>query len=145
MPWNKRTLALPASAPSVRLARDWVTGVLDDIGRHELAESARLAVSELVTNAILHAHGRLLVEATLRGSFVHLRVHDGSSREPVLGLPLDRGDPHRDNGRGLRLVERYCSAWGFLPRGDGAGKVVWATLRARPTDHRDLGGLRGSV
>ena len=80
----------------------------------------------------MHGDGRVLMEASLRGGFVHVRVHDGSSREPVLGPPLDQGDPQRDNGRGLRLVERHCSAWGFLPRADGQGKVVWATLRVRP-------------
>jgi len=72
VPWNKRTLALPASAPSVRLARDWVTGVLTDIGRHELAESARLAVSELVTNAILHAEPPMTVH--VRGTVEHPRI-----------------------------------------------------------------------
>jgi anti-sigma regulatory factor (Ser/Thr protein kinase) len=101
-------------------------------GLPQLEIPAALVVSELVTNAIVHAHGRVLMEATLRGTYVHVRVHDGSAREPALGPPLDQGDPQRDNGRGLRLVERHCSAWGFLPRADGAGKVVWATLRARP-------------
>jgi hypothetical protein len=50
----------------------------------------------------------------------------------VLGPPLDGGDPQRDHGRGLRLVERHCTSWGFQPRADGAGKVVWATMRGRP-------------
>jgi anti-sigma regulatory factor (Ser/Thr protein kinase) len=101
-------------------------------GLADLEMPAAMVVSELVTNAIVHGHGQVLLEATLRGAYVHVRVHDGSTREPVLGPPLDQGDVQRDNGRGLRLVERHCSAWGFLPRADGGGKVVWATLRIRP-------------
>ncbi|MGE5156494.1 MAG: ATP-binding protein [Betaproteobacteria bacterium] len=101
-------------------------------GRPELETAAALVVSELVTNAIMHAHGPVLMEGALRGAFIHLRVHDGSTREPVLGLPLEAGDPLRDHGRGLRLIERHCAGWGFVLRADGSGKVVWATLRARP-------------
>ena len=101
-------------------------------GLPQLEVPATLVVSELVTNGILHAHGQVRMEATLRGRFVHVRVHDGSTGEPVLGPPLDNGDLTREGGRGLRLVERCCSAWGVVPRADGSGKVVWATLRARP-------------
>ncbi len=72
VPWNKRTLALPATPPSVRLARDWVTSVLREIGRDELADSARLAVSELVTNAILHAEPPMTVH--VRGTAEHPRI-----------------------------------------------------------------------
>ena len=72
MPWNKKTLALPASPPSVRLAREWVTGILSDIGRDELADSARLGVSELVTNAILHAEPPITV--SVRGTVARPRI-----------------------------------------------------------------------
>jgi anti-sigma regulatory factor (Ser/Thr protein kinase) len=101
-------------------------------GMPQLATPAALVVSELVTNAIVHAHGPVLMEGTLRGRFVHIRVHDTSTREPVPGPPLEERNPLRDHGRGLRLVERHCSAWGFLPKADGSGKLVWATLRAVP-------------
>ena len=113
-------------------ARAFVGEACRQWGLPQLEVPAALVVSELVTNAIMHGHGRVLVEVTLRGRFLHVRVHDSSNREPVVGPPLDQGDPQRDNGRGLRLIERHCSAWGFVPRDDGAGKVVWATLRTRP-------------
>jgi len=122
----------PAEPEAPGQARAVISEACQKWGLPQLETPAALVVSELVTNAITHGHGRVLMEATLRGSFVHVRVHDASTREPVLGPPLDHGDLQRDNGRGLRLVERHCSAWGFLPRADGEGKVVWATLRARP-------------
>jgi len=142
VPWNKRTLALPASAPSVRLARDWVTGVLDDIGRHELAESARLAVSELVTNAILHADPPMTVH--VRGTVEHPRIE---VTDQSLVPPQQRHQPHPDAddefswstvGRGLDLVARFARRWGADIDPRGIGKVVWfepaAEVREIPAD-----------
>lgn len=113
-------------------AREVIVGACRRWGVPDLVTPAALVISELVTNAIMHAHGPVLVEGALRGAYVHLRVHDASDDEPALGPPLEAGDPLRDHGRGLRLIERHCSSWGFVLRPDGGGKVVWATLRARP-------------
>lgn len=125
-------LSPPKKPESAGRARAMIAEACRSWGLPQLATPAALVVSELVTNAIMHARGQVLMEGSLRGRFVHLRVHDGSAREPILGPPLHDGDPMRDHGRGLRLVERHCSAWGFMPRADGSGKVVWATLRTRP-------------
>ena len=130
MPWNKRTLALPASPPSVRLARDWVTGVLEEIGRGDLAESARLAVSELVTNAILHAEPPMTVH--VRGTVEHPRVEvTDQSLVPPQRLEshhlVDLGDDTSwaTMGRGLDLVAAYSERWGADISPNGTGKVVW--------------------
>jgi anti-sigma regulatory factor (Ser/Thr protein kinase) len=130
VPWNKRTLALPASPPSVRLARDWVTGVLRDIGRDELAESARLAVSELVTNAILHAEPPMTVH--VRGTTDHPRVEvtDQSLTPPQRRnshrlMDLDDERSWSTMGRGLDLVASYSDRWGADISPNGLGKVVW--------------------
>lgn len=130
MPWNKRTLALPASPPSVRMARDWVTGVLREIGRAELAESARLAVSELVTNAILHAEPPMTVH--IRGTVDHPRIEvtDQSLVPPQRSenrFPVDIDDERSwtTMGRGLDLVASYSTRWGADISPTGLGKVVW--------------------
>jgi len=122
-------------------ARDMVSAACRSWGLEALGGDAQLVVSELVANAIAHGSpmsdtpADLRVEAVLRGALLHLRVHDSSPLPPVLGPPLD--DPAmRDNGRGLRLVEMHSTAWGYAPTGDGDGKVVWATLRARPIGHQ---------
>lgn len=130
MPWNKRTLALPASPPSVRLARDWVTSVLREIGREDLAESARLAVSELVTNAILHAEPPMTVH--VRGTVEHPRIEvtDQSLVPPQRrssDLFVDVADDFSwtTMGRGLDLVASYSAKWGADISPNGLGKVVW--------------------
>ncbi len=137
--WNKRTLALPATPPSVRLARDWVTGVLADIGREELAESARLAVSELVTNAILHADPPMTVH--VRGTVAHPRIEvtDQSLVPPPqrrLSAEIDVDDEFSWStvGRGLDLVACYATRWGADIDPRGLGKVVWFEPSPEPRE-----------
>lgn len=146
MPWNKRTLALPASPPSVRLARDWVSGVLVDIGRPELAESARLAVSELVTNAILHADPPMTVH--VRGTVEHPRVEvtDQSlvppqQRHTVDELDVDDEYSWTTVGRGLDLVASHALRWGADIDARGSGKVVWFEPAAEPREDPAEGAL----
>jgi hypothetical protein len=114
----------------VRLARDWVTGVLEEIGRGDLAESARLAVSELVTNAILHAEPPMTVH--VRGTVEHPRIEvTDHSLVPPQRLDshhlVDLGDDSSwmTMGRGLDLVAAYSERWGADISSNGTGKVVW--------------------
>jgi hypothetical protein len=114
----------------VRLARDWVTGVLEEIGRGDLAESARLAVSELVTNAILHAEPPMTVH--VRGTVEHPRIEvTDHSLVPPQRLAshhlVDLGDDSSwtTMGRGLDLVAAYSERWGADISSNGTGKVVW--------------------
>jgi hypothetical protein len=114
----------------VRLARDWVTGVLEEIGRGELAESARLAVSELVTNAILHAEPPMTVH--VRGTVEHPRIEvtDQSMVPPQqrhTHPPVDVDDEFSWStvGRGLDLVASFARRWGADIDPRGFGKVVW--------------------
>lgn len=139
MPWNMQTLALPASPPSVRLARDWVTTAMLQIGRDELAYSARLAVSELVTNAILHADPPMTVH--VRGTVAHPRIEvtDQSMtppRQPGERIEFDPEDEFSWTtvGRGLDLVASYVHAWGADIDPHGHGKVVWFEPRAEPRE-----------
>jgi anti-sigma regulatory factor (Ser/Thr protein kinase) len=119
-------LPLPPTAESPGRARDCVNAVCSEWGIEHIAKEARLVVSELVTNAVSHGGSGIAIELMLRGPFLHVRVRDDSSAEPR----LRHGKDTTLGGRGLRLVDLYSSGWGFL-RG-ACGKVVWATLRARP-------------
>jgi anti-sigma regulatory factor (Ser/Thr protein kinase) len=146
VPWNKRTLALPTTPPSVRLAREWVTGVLEDIGRPELTDSARLAVSELVTNAILHAEPPMTVH--VRGTVDHPRIEvtDQSlvppqQRHSAVGVDADDEFSWSTVGRGLDLVACYAERWGADIDARGSGKVVWFEPAAEPRDEPTEGDL----
>lgn len=145
MPWRQQTLALTPSAPSVRRARDWVGELLEQIGRPELVDSARLAVSELVTNALLHAEPPLAVR--LRGTAEHPRVEvaDHSLTPPQ---PRPRTDVTLEDeltwttgGRGLDLVGCHAVAWGADIDPRGIGKVVWFEPTSRPREEPVAGAL----
>jgi anti-sigma regulatory factor (Ser/Thr protein kinase) len=114
----------------VRLARDWVSSVLREIGRDELTDSARLAVSELVTNAILHAEPPMTVH--VRGTPEHPRIEvtDQSLVPPQRRNSNSLVDVDDDfswptMGRGLDLVASYSVRWGAEITPNGMGKVVW--------------------
>ncbi len=112
-------------------ARRWVVETCRDIDRPDLVECAELGVSELVTNALLHAVPPISVR--VRGTREHPRVEvrDGSVEPPALpeALPTEAGELLLTFGRGLGIVARCADAWGAEIEDDG--KVVWFT----PSDH----------
>jgi anti-anti-sigma regulatory factor len=114
-------------AGAARHARDIVTEACSRWNLPHLIGPTSLVASELVTNAVEHAGTMMNFRITHRLRYVHLAVHDGSSREPVLRPPAD---PRVPGGRGLLLVSSVVVNWGSLPSSNG--KVVWAVLAARP-------------
>jgi hypothetical protein len=100
--------------------------VCGEIGRDDLRENAELAMSEVVTNAILH--GKDPVTVRLRGTRDHPRVEvrDASSEPPALtsdDIVPDFIDELPTFGRGLSIVASFSEAWGA--ERDGDGKLVW--------------------
>lgn len=139
MPLTRRSLALPAETASVPLARAWVTDVFTEIGRTELVAAAQLGVSELVTNAILHARPPLTV--SVQGTVAHPRVEvvdhaPGRIRPPDLAL-ADSDEP-TTFGRGLAMVALNAAQWGSETLPDGMGKRVWFEPSAQMNDDLDL-------
>ncbi len=116
---------LLATADSCPRARDIVAGACRDWNVAEVAGAAGVVVSELVSNAVLHARPPLRLLVALRGGHLQVAVRDGS---PVLPQPV-RGAPllSVEHGRGLHLIESFAAAWGSMPTAEG--KVVWAALR----------------
>jgi hypothetical protein len=86
--------------------------------------SARLVVSELVTNAVKHAGTDICVTVSRRAERLHVIVSDNDHRLPEL--------PPRRRGRsvvsGLEFVQAVSTRWGTLPTADG--KMIWAAPRA---------------
>lgn len=116
----------PADLKSVRLARRFVADVLESWGFDEIEDSAALLVSELVTNAIVHAHSSVELAVHLRPFRIRVEVID-TAREHV--RRRDAKDDEQ-SGRGMALIEALAVAWGV----DSllAGKSVWFEM-ARPS------------
>jgi anti-sigma regulatory factor (Ser/Thr protein kinase) len=121
-------LTLSAEATSASMAREFVSGHLLRHGLAHLVEDLRLVVSELVTNAIVHAQTRFSVILRRVGPSVVLTVQDRSTSAPRMvggteGNRMDLG------GRGLLLVDALSHDWG-VKIGAGRSKAVWAAFSA---------------
>ncbi len=81
---------------------------------------AELLLSELATNAILHARSDFTVLVRYDGRHLRVEVGDGSRAEPRLHLADVSDGP---GGRGLVLIEHVSVRWGILPT--ARGKRVW--------------------
>jgi anti-sigma regulatory factor (Ser/Thr protein kinase) len=107
-------------------ARRWIVGVCGEIGRPDLTDNAELALSEVVTNAILH--GRPPMTVRLRGTVDHPRVEVRDRSQDPPSLPRVEADPEALDGlttfgRGLSIVARASEAWGA--EREPEGKLVW--------------------
>ncbi|WP_156391689.1 MULTISPECIES: ATP-binding protein [unclassified Nocardioides] len=138
---HRQTLELAPGPRSVHDARRWAVETCHEIDRPELVDCAELAISELVTNAVLHAEGPIRTQ--LRGTAEHPRfeVHDATTIAPqpatrAGGFDLDAFDLDMFDaldeeqlltlttvGRGLDIVARASVAWGAEIEEDG--KAVW--------------------
>ena len=112
----------PASARTPRLARNFVAATLEGWDQAALADDALLAVTELTTNAVVHAMSDVFVGLSRSVEGVRLVVGDRSTAPPVPG----RNSPTALGGRGLRMIEQIAGHWGHETV-DG-GKLVWVDL-----------------
>ena len=121
---------LPCDASSVAAARRLVRGQLasDSAGaarrsdREEMIDAATLLLSELVTNAIVHARTNVEVHLVIDDLMLRAEVSDGN---PALPEPR-RPNGLNGTGRGLQLIDRLASRWGVQT--SDAGKTVWFEL-----------------
>ncbi|MFF5971246.1 ATP-binding protein [Streptomyces sp. NPDC012769] len=145
-----RRLLLHGAGGAVTRCRDFTAAALTDWGwlpgttpeERERAEDVLLMVSEVVTNACLHAGGP--EQLVLRQSEGHLRVevYDGNPASPRSDVPRS---PSLPGGHGLMVLDRLAGAWGAAAKDDGApGKVVWlevALPSAPPWGREDRPGV----
>lgn len=103
-------------------ARAVVREQLHDWGLARLADPAEAMVSELVTNAVRHAHSRQVELRLVRGDTLLCEVADDDHTLPTL-LSAGPGD---EFGRGLRVVSTLAREWGTSRM--NAGKTVWFEL-----------------
>ncbi|MGV9938099.1 SpoIIE family protein phosphatase [Streptomyces sp. NPDC003401] len=108
---------------SVAQARRFVRSVLPDALAPDQADTVELLVSELVTNALLHARTEVEVEVRAAGDTVRVGVSD---RRPDRG-PVPYAYPaYAGTGQGLALVGRLASRHG-VDTGEET-KTVWFEL-----------------
>lgn len=88
-----------------------------------------MLVSELATNAVLHARSDFEVTIDIAAGRAHVEVYDRNSRLPLFSSV--RPDAH--SGRGLMLLQVLSDAWGVESHSD-AGKTIWFDLSALPSN-----------
>jgi len=108
-------LRLGGTLDAVPEARRFVVDRLAELGQEQYSDDAEIAVTELVTNALLHAAPPLSLRVALVDDRVRIEVRDGSRAVPVRG----RADAGAMTGRGLALVEALALRWGVEAAQDG--------------------------
>ncbi|AJP05149.1 ATP-binding protein [Streptomyces cyaneogriseus subsp. noncyanogenus] len=110
-----------------KAARDWAREHLETLewtrDTPQTVNDVLLTVSELVTNAHVHAHSTARLVLTWDGQCLHVAVHDDDTT-----LPTPREPSHdRPGGRGMFLVDALADDW--EARSCPTGKSVTACFR----------------
>jgi anti-sigma regulatory factor (Ser/Thr protein kinase) len=115
----------PAEPGTPAAARRLAVDALRQWGHDDgVVGNAALVLTELVTNAVVHARSALWVRVSSENSVVRIAVGDDARARPAV---RDAG-PMAESGRGLHLVGALSSRWGVEVT--ARGKIVWAELRA---------------
>jgi len=115
-------------AESVGAARRLARQLLGGWGLEDLEWTVTQVVSELATNAVIHARTDFAVTISASGPGVRIEVRDQSPKRPLPRLY----DTEATTGRGLRLVAQMSRAWGVEQH--SGGKTVWAEIALTPAD-----------
>lgn len=108
---------------NVSRARKFAVEHAASAGHDDAADVVELLVSELVTNAILHAGTQVTLRLSHDDGVLRVEVRDGSSakaRQRNYGTEAT-------TGRGLELIEALATDWGVDT--DDSGKTVWFTVQ----------------
>jgi anti-sigma regulatory factor (Ser/Thr protein kinase) len=141
-------IVLPCEATAARVARRWVRHELQGGGdppstvTDTVADTVELLLTEVVTNAVVHASSGSTVRLRLGPERVCVEVKDRSASplrlaaEPAEptgpGVPAPGDDlaSTAQGGRGLQLLESLAQQWGW--RKVAGGKVVWFCVAHEP-------------
>lgn len=122
-------LVLDATPRSISTARHAVLQLLDPLQVPvEVAEDVMLLVSELVTNAVVHAGTAVHVSACAEVGRILVAVGDD---DPHHAPRRSERGAMATSGRGMRLVELLASSWGVEMR--DSSKSVWFEATYRPS------------
>ena len=127
-PTTGRSFSRSRTAPAV--ARRFVRDFLADAGANVRCQQVgELLVSELVTNALVHARTSARLWISLTDGDARVEVTDDGPGQPRMRVPGP------DGGYGLWLTDTLARSWGVThPDGTpgSSGKTVWFTVPLAP-------------
>jgi anti-sigma regulatory factor (Ser/Thr protein kinase) len=112
-------MLLEPNVESPAAARAYCDQILRSCGCAEARDDARLVVSELVTNAVLHARTKMELSIVLDGAVLRVEVTDYGSDRPQLWA-------RDESGRGIPIIEALVREWGVVEF--GSAKTVWCEI-----------------
>jgi len=107
-----------------RFVRELLAAAPHDV---QIVDAAELCVSELVTNAVLHARTEVQVRVEDLGEAIRLEVRDRSTVMPRRIVHSVRSA----TGRGMEMVSLLARSWG-VDLVDDRTKSVWCELSTTP-------------
>ena len=128
---------LPATLQAPSRARQLVAETLDGsdalAGDAEGSYTAQLLVTELVTNAVMHARTELHLGISGDAETLLFTIADGHPDLPpeagTAAAEVDAAEvSYEESGRGMAIIVGLATDFGWRRRDDGAGKVMWFTL-----------------
>ena len=125
-PPARSTIVLDRGLTAPGDARDWLTTTFGPHITSAHLDDASLVLSELVTNALRHGLGAIVVHGALvDNDCLRLSVTDWADELPRLLA----ADPDRIGGVGMRVVAALSTEWNVAAF--PGGKTVWASIAAR--------------
>ncbi|KPI20523.1 serine phosphatase [Actinobacteria bacterium OK006] len=103
-----------------RFLREWLSAW----NLEALDDEAQLLLSEIVTNALVHADSDVDLRIRRYPDYLRVEVRDSDPHPAInVGSP---GEDQAEGGRGMMIVSALASTWGNSP--SGRGKTVWFEL-----------------
>ena len=124
MTQQRHELSLRRQPVEVARARRHVAQMFADVPA-DARSTLQVLTSEIVTNAIAHGEGEIVLRTSRTPGEARVEVLDGSAQPPQLGCAA----VDAEGGRGLMLVEALSTAWGVRRAQGRDGKAVWFTVQ----------------
>ena len=132
-----RTVDYDPAPEHVREVRYWLQRLLHRWELPALIPDASLLITELVTNAIVHAQTPVHITAAVAEGVLEVGVADHDPHAPRVRRSSDSGSPPTDGrvrdrgllsegGRGLPLIDEMADDWGVAILHEG--KQIWFRL-----------------
>lgn len=123
---TREVTKFPNDPSAVPAARRFVSQAVTHHGGHgPMLDKTQLLVTELTTNAVLHAHSPIRLSVMPESDRVRVEVRDN---DPCPLVIPKRPETDAESGRGLWLVNALASSWGV--NCNERGKTVWFEVDA---------------